>query len=130
MPRAISAASIAARTSAAVRPGRVARHAGRVRGRGGGRRQAQLVARGVVVMQAQVDDRVRERRIEHVDDPAADVAAEQAALLETGLDVGRGQRRDGAPANARRQARQRADRDSRSRRAISSGVGGSPSHSA
>ena len=84
-------------------------HAGRVRSRRRGRRQAQLVARGVVVMQAQVDDRIRERRIDHVDDPSTDVAAEQAALLDTGLDVGRGQRRDGTPANAGRQARQRAD---------------------
>ena len=91
-------------------------HAGGVRRRGRRGRQAQLGARGVVVVKAQLDDRVRERRIEHVDDAAADVAAEQAALLQAGLDVGRGQRRDGAAADAGGQARQRADRDSRSPR--------------
>ena len=42
--------------------------------------------------------------------PRRNLAVEEPALLEARLDVGRGQRRDGAPTHARRQLRERADR--------------------
>ena len=105
------------------------RHAGAV---GGGRRfggSAQLGHGGLVVLQAEGDHRVGEWRVEHVNHPGTDLAVEQAALLETGLDIGRGQRGDGAPRTLA--ARRATGRTGQAVAAeISSKVGGGPSQSA
>ena len=93
---------------------------GRLRG------AAQLGHRRLVVLRGGARSSRRQRRVEHVDHAGTNLAVEQTALLEAGLDVGRGQRGDRAPAHAGGEACQRPHRASRWPRQISSNVGRRP----